>query len=460
MKNTVDTITAISTPVGFGGIGIVRLSGDKAVSIADSLFRSKSGKSLKDTHSHKVSYGHLVDPASGDPIDEVIITVMNAPNTYTREDVVEINCHSGTVILRQVLDSVVKAGARIAEPGEFTKRAYLNGRIDLTQAEAVSNLINSRTKTAARVALAQIGGRLSGKIKDIQSELLTIRAELEVAVEFSDEENENDGVTNLKAKITNIYEEISRLLKTRKEGKVLTAGLATAIIGRANVGKSSLLNALISDDRAIVTPIPGTTRDLIESVMDIGGVPVKLCDTAGIRVPDDEAEAAGVALSKTAAVRADLVLFVLDGSNPIFEEDLQIATIMAERPAIVVVNKADLPQKIVLERLPLRNIVKTVSTSSINGDGIEELKSIIWDFAAIDSNIEDDLIIANARQEYQLEQALEALKEMSGAMDAGFTEEVLTESLKEATVALGNIVGSTSYEELLDEIFSKFCIGK
>ena len=460
MKNSVDTIAAISTPVGFGGIGIVRLSGDKAVSIADSLFESKSGKSLNESHSHKVAYGHLVDPSSGNVIDEVIITMMRAPKTYTREDIVEINGHSGTLVLRQVLETVLNAGARIAEPGEFTKRAFLNGRIDLTQAEAVSNLINSRTKTAARVALSQISGRLSEKIKDIQSDLLTIHAELEVAVDFFDEDIDTTGISAVKTSVTDIAAEISRLLETKRQGKLITAGLATAIIGRTNVGKSSLLNILIDDDRAIVTALPGTTRDLIESLIDIGGVPVKLCDTAGIRAGGDEAEAAGVALSKKTALRADLVLFVLDGSNPVSDEDKQIVGEISERPVIVVINKSDLPQKIDPEEISMQNIIKKVSTSSINGDGIEELKRTIQEHAALDSNIEDDLIIANVRHEHQLERALEALKEMERAIDEGFTEEVLAELLKEATRALGDIVGAASYDELLDEIFSKFCIGK
>jgi len=460
MDNSVDTITAISTPVGFGGIGIVKLSGDSAVSIADSLFKSKSGKKLSVSNSHKVFYGHLIEPSSGNVMDEVIITVMKAPKTYTCEDIVEINCHSGTVVLKQVLETVVKAGARMAEPGEFTKRAYLNGRIDLTQAEAISNLINSRTKTAARVALAQIGGRLSEKIKDIQSQLLTIHAELEAAVDFSDEDIEAADVGIIKTRVSDIAAEINRLLETKRLGKVVTAGLSTAIIGRANVGKSSLLNTLIDDDRSIVTSLPGTTRDVIETVMDIGGIPIKLCDTAGIRIPGDEAEAAGVALSKKTALEADLVLFVLDGSMLVSEEDKQIISQVVQGRAIVVINKSDLPQKIDLEEISIQNVIKKVSTSSINGDGIEELKRSIKEYATFGSNIEDDVIIANVRHEYQLEQALESLREMEKAIEEGYTEEILTESLKMASKSLGDIVGATSYDDLLDEIFSKFCIGK
>lgn len=460
MGYTQDTIAAISTPLGRGGIGIIRLSGSDSIKVADRLFKAKNGDPLSKSITHRTIFGHIYNPDNGECLDEVIVTIMRAPGTYTREDVVEINCHAGTVVLKAVLEAAVAVGARLAEPGEFTKRAYLNGRIDLTQAEAVSHLINARSETAARIALRQIGGTVFEKIKSLRDRLIAILAHVEAAVDFSDEDIEIPDTLALKGDIDSVKEEIQNLLKTGKYGKLIAEGLSTVIIGRVNVGKSSLMNALLDEERAIVTPLPGTTRDMIEKSFIIDGISISLNDTAGIREAGNEAEEAGVGISLKAAREADLILFVVDGSVGMTQEDVVILTQLDHRPIILVINKSDLPAKLVEKSLNNFRYLDKLFTSAINGQGLAELKGAIADYANGVDNIDADVIITNVRQEEHLRSAAINLDETLKAMASGFSEEILAESINEALANLGKIVGATDYDDLLDEIFSRFCIGK
>lgn len=455
-----DTIAAISTPLGQGGIGIVRLSGPHALKIADIVFKAKNNKSINNTASHRLIYGRLLDAKTNQDIDEAIVTTMRAPRSYTREDVVEINCHAGTVVLKTVLEAVLAAGCRLAEPGEFTKRAFLNGRVDLAQAEGVSALITAQTKEAARVATQQLAGNLSRAIRDIRHGLLRLLAQVEAAVDFADEDIEVPDISAI-AKQTKIFSrKVEALLKTSAFGKVLQSGLRTVIVGRTNVGKSSLFNRLIREDRAIVTEIPGTTRDLIDSMINIDGVPVLLRDTAGFRDPKDQAEQAGVELSAKAIKLADLVLFVVDGSNAITDDDLDIIANFDGRPTILIINKNDLPVKISLEKLKEFPCKKTVKTSAINETGIKQLRLAIADIINEYNSVAGDIIVANVRHEKLLKKCGDSLNSTLEAIKAGFTEEVLAQTLKEAYNYLGDILGEHSYNELINEIFSQFCIGK
>lgn len=456
-----DTIAAISTPVGQGGIGIVRLSGSNAIELADRLFIAKNGVSLSELPSYKLAYGKLQDPQTGGLIDEVIVTIMRAPHTYTREDVVEINCHAGTVVLKAALEAVLRTGARLAAPGEFTKRAYLNGRIDLAQAEAVSALVRSKSEMAAKVALRQLSGGLSEKVHSIRQELVTLLAQAEAAVDFSDEDIETPELSQIAGQIKSHKVEIEALLYTSRFGKILSNGLVTAIVGRPNVGKSSLLNILAEERRAIVTDTPGTTRDIVETTVSIDGVPVIFKDTAGIRDPRDEPEAAGVALSRQAAKESDLVLFVIDGSEALTGEDLIIVDQVRDQPVILVINKTDLPLNVDSKTVTsLMSFTSCVKTSAINNVGIENLRRSISSFAQNGDSVEADIIIANVRHEQALEKARDKLAQTLEAISDGYTEEVIAQTLKDAVDALGEIIGAISYEDLLDEIFSQFCIGK
>lgn len=461
MNSSNETIAAISTPLGRGGIGIIRLSGPDSINFAGLLFKSKDKLPLAELPSHRITYGHLLDPETGVMIDEAIVTIMRAPRSYTREDVVEINCHAGTIVLKAGLEAALRAGARLAEPGEFTKRAFLNGRIDLAQAEAVSDLINSRTKSAARVAIQQMAGAFSEKIGRLRQELLSLLAQLEAAVDFSDEDIETPGSAAVNARVCDAQQRIESLLETSRFGKILTNGLETAIVGRANVGKSSLLNALVQEERAIVTPIPGTTRDVIEVAVNVNGVPVKFKDTAGFRIPQDEAEAAGIAFSRKAAELADLVLMVVDGTEALSDEDINIVEQIKYKPVILVVNKFDLPAGLEADEiLKLLSAHSSVETSTISGHGLDELRQSISDFVHDGDSIDADTIVVNVRHEQALEKARDRLIEMTEAIENGFTEEVQAQILKDAIDALGEIIGASNYEDLLDEIFSQFCLGK
>ncbi|ODG91788.1 MULTISPECIES: tRNA uridine-5-carboxymethylaminomethyl(34) synthesis GTPase MnmE [Bacillaceae] len=455
-----DTITAISTPKGEGAIAIVRLSGDEAVQIANKLFKEKD---LNRVDSHTIHYGHLVDPSSGNTVEEVMVSILRAPKTFTREDVVEINCHGGIFSVNKVLELVLSQGARLAEPGEFTKRAFLNGRIDLSQAEAVMDLIRSKTDRAMAIAMNQVEGRLSKLVNGLRQTLLEILAHIEVNIdypEYDDVEEMTNTVLIEKAKTVRV--EIQKLLETSKQGKILREGLSTVIIGRPNVGKSSLLNTLVQESKAIVTDIPGTTRDVIEEYVNVKGVPLRLIDTAGIRETKDVVEAIGVERSKKVLNLADLVLFVLNNNEQLSEEDRKLFVEMSGKDVIVIINKTDLPQKLDLNEVKaLVGNAKVVTTSLKEEKGIDDLEKAIADLY-FEGQIEaqDLTYLSNARHIALLKQSEQTINDAIEAMKNGMPIDLVQIDLTRAWELLGEIVGDTVQESLINQLFSQFCLGK
>ena len=455
-----DTITAISTPKGEGAIAIVRLSGDEAVQIANKLFKEKD---LNRVDSHTIHYGHLVDPSSGNTVEEVMVSVLRAPKTFTREDVVEINCHGGIFSVNKVLELVLSQGARLAEPGEFTKRAFLNGRIDLSQAEAVMDLIRSKTDRAMAIAMNQVEGRLSKLVNGLRQTLLEILAHIEVNIdypEYDDVEEMTNSVLIEKAKTVRI--EIQKLLETSKQGKILREGLSTVIIGRPNVGKSSLLNTLVQESKAIVTDIPGTTRDVIEEYVNVKGVPLRLIDTAGIRETKDVVEAIGVERSKKVLNLADLVLFVLNNNEPLTEEDRKLFEQMSGKDVIVIINKTDLPQNLNMNEVKdLVGNTTLVTTSLKEEQGIDDLEKAIANLY-FEGQIEaqDLTYLSNARHIALLKQSERTINDAIEAMKNGMPIDLVQIDLTRAWELLGEIVGDTVQESLINQLFSQFCLGK
>lgn len=458
-----DTIAAISTPMGEGAIAIVRLSGQEAIKIANKLFHGVSGKQLKDVPTHTIHYGHLIDPKTGQTVEEVMVSVMKAPKTFTKEDIVEINCHGGMVSVNRVLQLVLNNGARLAEPGEFTKRAFLNGRIDLSQAEAVIDLIRAKTDRAMNVALSQVEGRLSKLIKKLRQEILEILAHIEVNIDYPEYDDVEEMTHHiLIEKALYIRSEIERLLKTSQQGKILREGLSTVIIGRPNVGKSSLLNSLIQENKAIVTDIPGTTRDVIEEYVNIRGVPLRLIDTAGIRETEDIVERIGVEKSRQVLTKADLILLVLNFSDELTEEDEKLFAAVAGMDVIVIVNKTDLKQKIDLDKVhKLANGHKIVSTSLLLDKGVDELEEAI---AALffEGSLEsaDMTYVSNTRHVALLNQALTAINEAIQGVESGTPIDIVQIDLTRTWELLGEIIGESVHESLIDQLFSQFCLGK
>ncbi|AGT33872.1 tRNA modification GTPase [Geobacillus genomosp. 3] len=458
-----DTIAAISTPMGEGAIAIVRLSGDEAVEIADRLFQSPAGKRLKDVPSHTIHYGHIVDPKSGRTVEEVMVSVMRAPKTFTREDVVEINCHGGFVSVNRVLQLVLANGARLAEPGEFTKRAFLNGRIDLSQAEAVIDLIRAKTDRAMNVALLQMEGRLSKLIRELRQTILETLAHVEVNIDYPEYDDVEEMTPRLlREKAEYVRGQIEKLLSTATQGKILREGLATVIIGRPNVGKSSLLNALAHENRAIVTDIPGTTRDVIEEYVNVRGVPLRLIDTAGIRETEDIVERIGVERSRQMLKQADLILLVLNYHEPLTEEDERLFAMTEGMDIVVIVNKTDLPQHIDMERVKeLAAGRPIVATSLLREQGIDELEKAIADlFFGGELEAGDLTYVSNSRHIALLEQAKKAMEDALAGIDAGMPVDLVQIDLRRAWELLGEIVGDTVHESLIDQLFAQFCLGK
>jgi len=457
-----DTIAAISTPPGEGGISIVRLSGPEAIRIADSVFRpARPDKKPTHVRSHTITYGHIVDPQSNQIIDEVLLSVMRAPYTYTREDIVEINCHGGAIVTAKILDLLLHQGARLAEPGEFTKRAFLNGRIDLSQAEAVIDLIRAKTDLSLKTATNMLLGGLSKKIRKLRSSIAQILAEVEASIDFPDEELDFMPPDEMIERLKAIAEEIKKLIETAKEGRILREGVRAVIAGKPNVGKSSLLNRLLSEERAIVTDIPGTTRDSIEEYINIGGIPVKIIDPAGIRLTADPVELEGVKRSRRMIEMADLVLAMFDSSQKLTEEDFELLKLISDKPALIVMNKIDLPSQISSEDLAKLSSRRIVRISALKEIGVDELKAEIVKLITGGKVISSDSSVTiNLRHKDALRRALESLSYAMDSIDRGEPPELVAVDLHGALNCLGEIVGAVTNEEILDRIFSQFCIGK
>ncbi|MGY3766789.1 tRNA uridine-5-carboxymethylaminomethyl(34) synthesis GTPase MnmE [Vagococcus vulneris] len=457
-----DTIAAISTPPGEGAISIVRLSGSEAIKIADKVSYYKE-KSLLGAPSHTIHYGHVKDPETDQVLDEVMYSIMREPKTFTKEDVVEINCHGGMVVANQILQLLLRQGARLAEPGEFTKRAFLNGRVDLSQAEAVMDLIQAKTDESMTLAVKQLDGRLSQLVHDLRQSILEGLAQVEVNIdypEYDDVEEMTSQILRDRAEEVSIL--ISQLLQTATQGKILREGLSTAIIGRPNVGKSSLLNYLLQEDKAIVTDIAGTTRDVIEEYVNVRGVPLKLVDTAGIRETDDVVERIGVERSRQAINEADLVLLVLNQSEELTEMDRELLTLTAGMHRIILLNKMDLPSR--LTRDDLSNYVtneELLNISVMSSQGIDLLEQTIKEtFFAASGEGKDATYISNTRHIALLEQAKQALSEVLEGLDVGMPVDLVQIDMTRAWELLGEITGESVQDELVTQLFSQFCLGK
>ncbi len=458
--HTEDTIAAISTPLGQGGIGIVRLSGNKAVQIADRIFCSPGKKNIKNTPSHRIMYGHVIDPADSEVVDEVMVSVMKAPNTYTKEDIVEINCHGGAVPLRRTLELLLKCGARHAEPGEFTRRAFLNGRIDLAQAEAVLDVINALTVESQKTAVQQLRGTFSKKMESIRERLIELTALVEAHIDFPEEDIESIPLAGMKNRAAEIRKSLEKLIDTSRYGMILRDGLKTAIIGRPNVGKSSLLNALLAHDRAIVTNIPGTTRDVIEDHLNIQGLPVKIMDTAGIREVKDIAEKEGVKRSLRLMEEADLVLLLLDGSEDLHDTDRELIEKSETGSTMIVINKSDLPQKIDPAVEADFKPFPTLTISAKTDTGLDTLKSRIVELATGGRSGSGADMVTNIRHVHALERALSSMDSFSSEAGRKTPPEFLAVELRDALDAIGEILGITTPDDILNRIFDNFCIGK
>ncbi len=453
-----DTIAAIATPLGAGGLAVIRMSGPQALAVADSCFApaGKAGRKPSAAATHTIQFGHIVH--NGQNVDEVLLAVLRAPRTFTREDEVEITCHGGVLPAKMVLDTVLAKGARLAEPGEFTRRAFLNGRIDLAQAEAVADLIHSRTELALAAANEQLAGRLSQRVNQLRDEMLQTLAHVEAHIDFPEEDIAPDTRDQLIARLERGVGFMDELLRTANEGQILRRGIRAAIIGRPNTGKSSLLNQLLGRDRAIVSAIPGTTRDTIEETANVRGLPVVLIDTAGLREARDEIEVEGIRRSRQTLQQAELILQVLDGSEPLTEADEQYLAQFADKKRILVRNKIDLPARLVL---PAGLQAASVDVCCLTGQGIEPLKdaikALVW---SGEIRAEMFQVMINSRHQDALNRARAATLRTAEALRANQTLELVALDLRIAVDAIGEIVGKTATEDLLDMIFSQFCIGK
>ena len=451
-----DTICGVSTAPGEGGIGIIRVSGSDALPVASRVFRPRKETAAGLEQSHTLRYGHVVDPATGERVDEALVAVMRAPASYTREDVVEIHCHGGMVPLWRTMGLLIAAGARQAEPGEFTKRAFLNGRIDLAQAEAVMDVIRAKTVLAHRAANEQLLGGLSAEITSLRDRLVSIVAGVEAEIDFPEDVGNADA-KHLGEEVRRVLDGVGLLLADASFGRILRDGYATAIVGRPNVGKSSLLNALLRQDRAIVTEVPGTTRDVLEEYLNVSGVPLRILDTAGIRHSHDVVEQEGVRRSLAAIESADIVLLVLDGSQPLTPEDRRVLDETKGKPVVAIINKSDLPRGLEkLDRPEMR-----VAVSCRTGEGLPDLRASVADLVkkgAIASR--EHAWAVNRRHRTALEQAKKSLQSALETIGSGLSPEFVAVDLRGALDSLGLIIGATYTEDILERIFNDFCIGK
>jgi len=453
-----DTIAAVSTPPGEGSIGIIRLSGSEAVAIANKIVKTRRGPGLKESRSHTLRLGNVIDPETGEAVDEVLVSVMRSPHSYTAEDIVEINCHGGPLAVARVLQVTLRHGARLAEPGEFTRRAFLNGRLDLAQAEAVLDIIKARSSGGMKVALGQLEGHLSRKLNEIGTLIKQPLAAIEASMDFPEEVGEVS--TNELEKINRAMVQVEQLLTTWEEGRLLSEGIKIAIVGRTNVGKSSLLNALLKQERAIVSSIPGTTRDTIEEITQLGGFPCRLVDTAGLRETEDALESIGVARTRKAVNAADMVLMVIDLSAGFLLEDKQILEEVEAKNIIIVGNKIDL----VKEEIEMETLAgyPGVAVSAREGTGLEKLAAKVQEVVLggkTTSRMEEPLL-TRARHRAVLEKCREHLKAAINAWESGIPGDLIAIDLWSAVNYLGEITGATTREDLLDNIFKEFCIGK
>lgn len=458
-----DTIAAISTPLGEGGIGIVRLSGDRAFDIARKIFKPAGGSEWwQKNPGYRLFYGYVTEPQSGEIIDEVLMGVMAAPKSYTKEDVVEFNCHGGLIPLRKTLEAALGQGARLAEPGEFSRRAFLNGRLDLVQAEAIIDIIRAKTDAGLKLAVSQLKGDFSCEIGTIQKELTSLLAELEACIDFPEDYPEPESRFQARGKLVKILDRVGFLISSAEKGKIYREGILAVIAGRPNVGKSSLLNALLKEKRAIVTEIPGTTRDIIEEVVNIKGIPIKLADTAGLRPTNDPVESIGVQRSQDALESADLVLFVIDAVQGFTKEDRELWEGLRKKRKILLLNKIDLiAAGRGLAAICLAEESPVLEISAKTGAGLEELSNTI-EKMVFEGEIEPggNYLVSNVRHRDILRRCEYHLKEALQALDQDLPEDLQAIDLRSAWIALGEITGSTATEEIIDHIFENFCIGK
>lgn len=454
-----DTIAAIATALGEGGIAIIRVSGDKATELVDKIFRPVNGKDMSSMKTYTMRYGHIIDK-NKNVVDEVIVSFMKGPKSFTAEDTVEINCHGGVVSTNAVLQEVIKAGARLAEPGEFTKRAFLNGRIDLSQAEAVMDIISAKTELSMKSAMRQSEGKLSKEINRLRKDTLDVLALIEYAVDFTEDEEEIDPSipVDVKNGVEKLIGEVDSLIKNADEGKLIRDGLNVVIVGKPNVGKSSLLNVLLNERRAIVTDVAGTTRDVIEEYINLDGVPIRIVDTAGIRETDDVVEKIGVEKSKEKIDQADLIIFMLDTSRELDNEDKEIIEYIKDKKYIVLLNKVDLERKI--DENEIKDLTNKIEISAKEAIGIDDLKNEIKELFFSGNIDSESIMVTNTRHKQALYRALENLNGgLNGLVKNEFLD-LISIYVMSALKALGEITGAEVEEDLVNKIFAEFCCGK
>jgi tRNA modification GTPase len=456
-----NTIAAIATPIGEGGIHIIRISGPEAVPIASALFQPQGGTKVADLEAQKVAYGNLIDPANAQTVDEVLLIYFRAPHSYTGEDVVEIHGHGGAYVSSRILQLVLDQGARLAQPGEFTRRAFLNGRLDLSQAEAVADVIHAASDKALTSALAQLKGKLSEKLNTLYDALVQVLAQLEAAIDFPEEGLEFTQKQKLDKNIQNTNDQIKKLVDSYRQGKIYREGLKVALVGKPNVGKSSLLNALLQEDRAIVTPHPGTTRDTLEERVRINDIHITIVDTAGLRHQPGEIEEHGIERTRHALAQADLALVIFDGSQPLDDNDAMLIKEVAKQKKLVLLNKSDLPQK--LDETDLKELAEgpaLLKLSAATGEGMDELKTALYLSTQKGKTSGEAVVITRERHRQALAQAGESLERVSQSLQEDRSEDLIAVDLNSALEHLGGILGKTFVDDLLDQIFVDFCIGK